>query len=184
MFLDGDSQTIRGSTAFNQIAKTETTSVTLTFETNTQQTFSGAITIQGALNNRMSIRATRTGSQAYVVAENSGAEILKHLDVQDNNASGGAVMYCSLGCNDSGNTDNWFFLTSCGDGVVTTGEACDDGDSDNNDVCPNDCQLPVCGDNVLEGLEECEPPNSGTCQSNCLLKGGGEIGRASCRERV
>lgn len=171
--LDGSSQTIRGSTAFKQLTKSSSTEVTLTFESATEQTVSGALTIRGATNNRLKIRATVAGDEAFLIAESSGATLLKQLDVKDNNAFSGATLYCTEGCVDSGNNTNWFFLGECGDGVVNTGEQCDDGDNDNNDVCPNDCQLPVCGDTVVEGFEECEPPNVGSCLSNCLFRGSG-----------
>lgn len=171
--LDGTSQTIRGSTAFNQLAKTSTTAVTLTFEVNTEQTVSGAITLQGALTKQISLRSSRTGSQAYLIVEDSGATLLEYLDVKDNNAFSGATMYCTEGCTDSTNNVNWEFIAFCGDAIRAGSEQCDDGNSNNLDTCPNDCQFPVCGDNVLEGLEECEPPNSGTCLSNCLQRGSG-----------
>ena len=177
--LDGTSQTIRGSTAFNQLAKTVTTSTTLTFETNTEQTVSGAITLQGAVNQRMNLRASVTGSQAYLIVEDSGATILKHLDVKDNNALSGALMQCTAGCVDRGNNVNWVFLGECGDGVVNSTEDCDDGNNNNNDSCPNDCDLAVCGDNIVEGLEECDPPNTGQCQSNCIFRGSGGGGRGN-----
>lgn len=171
--LDGDSQELAGSTAFQQLAKSKTSIVTLTFESGTEQTVSGALTINGATNNRLRIRASVTGSQSYLILEDSGATVLKHLDVRDSNGDSGATLYCTLGCINSTNNVNWVFEGDCGDGVINTGEQCDDGDSDNNDDCPNDCQLAVCGDTVLEGREECEPPNVGNCLSNCLFRGGG-----------
>jgi len=171
--FDGTSQTLRGSTAFYAISKTSSTAVTLTFETNTKQTFSGSVTLQGAVSNPISLKATYTGSQAYIVTEGSAATILKYLDVQDNNALNGALMSCTEGCIDSENNNNWEFLFECGDGVVGGSEECDDGNSVNTDSCPNDCQLAVCGDDVIEGLEECDPPNTGQCQSNCILRGAG-----------
>ena len=171
--LDGTSQTLRGSTAFNRLTKASTSIVTLTFEANTQQTISGALTIQGALSNATLLRSTRTGSQSYLALENSGATLLKYLNVRDSNGSGGSVLVCTEGCIDGSRNNNWLFLSECGDGIVGSGEQCDDGNSNNNDTCPNDCQYPVCGDDILEGLEECEPPNSGTCLSNCLERSAG-----------
>lgn len=173
LVLDGASQVIRGSTAFHQLSKTSTSTVTLTFEANSLQTLSGAVTLRGAVNQNINIRSTRTGSSALLALEDSGATLLKYLNVQDSNASGGMLMNCSVGCVNSGNNENWFFDGTCGDGVVNSGEQCDDGDSNNADDCPNDCQLAVCGDNIVEGFEQCEPPNSSVCQSNCLLKGAG-----------
>lgn len=171
--LDGGSQIIRGSTAFQQLSKSVSSSVTLTFESHTEQTVSGALTLNGALSNRLNLRASVGGEDAYLIVESSGATVLQHLDVKDNNAFSGATLSCTAGCIDSGNNTNWLFLGECQDGVVNTGEECDDGNSVNTDRCPNDCQLAVCGDDVIEGLEQCEPPNSGNCQSNCQARGAG-----------
>jgi len=172
--LDGtSSQNLRGSTAFNALAATSTVTKTLTFESNTQQTVSGALTLNGAVNNHLSLRASYTGNSAMLIVEDSGATLLKHLNVKDNNASSGATLVCTEGCVDSLNNTNWVFDGDCQDGVVNTGEQCDDGNSDNTDSCPNDCQYAVCGDNVIEGGEQCEPPDSGQCLSNCLLRSAG-----------
>ena len=173
VILDGTAQILRGSTAFNQLSKSVTSTTTLSFESNTEQTVSGAITLQGTTNNRLSLRATVVGDQAFLIVESSGATILKNLNIKDNNALTGALMSCTSGCIDNGNNINWAFLGECGDGVVNTGEACDDGNTNNLDSCPNDCALAACGDSVIEGLEECDPPNTGFCQSNCLFRGAG-----------
>lgn len=178
--LDGSSQEVRGSAAFYELTKIKTTSVVLTFEANTLQTVSGALTIQGALLNTMDVLSSRTGSQAYLVVEDANDTVLEYLDVRDSSALSGVTLICTEGCIDVGNNTNWEFLSECGDGVVSGSEQCDDGNSVNTDSCPNDCRLAVCGDDVIEGEEQCEPPNSGTCLSNCLLRssggGGGAIG--------
>ncbi len=45
----------------------------------------------------------------------------------------------------------------CGDGHVDPGEECDDGNTDNNDVCTNQCKKNVCGDGFMQiGVEECD----------------------------
>lgn len=53
--------------------------------------------------------------------------------------------------------------TFCGDGVITGGEECDDGDG-NSDVasgaCRTDCSEPRCGDGVRDGAEACDDGNS------------------------
>ncbi len=45
----------------------------------------------------------------------------------------------------------------CGDGIIDTGEACDDGNRNDNDACTNRCLANVCGDGVMNvGAEECD----------------------------
>ena len=43
-------------------------------------------------------------------------------------------------------TGDGFTSLTCGDGVVDPGEACDDGNSDNNDDCLSTCELASCTD--------------------------------------
>lgn len=177
--LDGsDDQVLRGSTAFNQLAGTSTVEKTITFESNTEQTVSGALTLQGALGEFISLRVSHTGSRALLIVEDEDATLLEFLDVKDNNAFSGATLSCTAGCIDSSNNTNWLFLGECQDGVVNIGEDCDDGNSNNADLCPNDCQFAVCGDGVIEGQEQCELPNVGECLSNCLLRSAGGGGGA------
>jgi cysteine-rich repeat protein len=58
-------------------------------------------------------------------------------------------------------------LPSCGDGVITAGEECDDGPQNVDGVyggCSSQCRLgPFCGDGVPNGMEECDdgPMNDG-----------------------
>jgi cysteine-rich repeat protein len=63
---------------------------------------------------------------------------------------------------------------SCGNGFLEPGEACDDGNRDNTDSCPDDpstggtCQPAACGDGHLyQGVEECDTTDldGETCQS-------------------
>jgi len=56
----------------------------------------------------------------------------------------------------------------CGDGTVQTGEECDDGNNRNDDACVLGCKNAFCGDGYLErGVEQCEPPNTATCDAVC-----------------
>ena len=60
----------------------------------------------------------------------------------------------------------------CGNGIVQSGEECDDGDSINDDECTNACTLPVCGDGIAQpgNAEECDGTASSACESgSCLL---------------
>jgi cysteine-rich repeat protein len=57
----------------------------------------------------------------------------------------------------------------CGNGVKETGEACDDGNTNNLDSCKNDCTLPTCGDQVCSASESCSgcPQDCGICPPVC-----------------
>ncbi len=66
----------------------------------------------------------------------------------------------------------------CGNGVVESGELCDDGNDINGDGCENDCTLTpppaVCGDGVVDPGEECDAgANNGfpacLCELDCRL---------------
>jgi cysteine-rich repeat protein len=51
-------------------------------------------------------------------------------------------------------------LSQCGNGVIDTGEACDDGNTVDTDACTSTCQIAVCGDGVVyAGVEECDGLN-------------------------
>lgn len=63
-------------------------------------------------------------------------------------------------------------LARCGDGIRQwQTEQCDDGNSDNYDQCPNDCNDPQCGDGVREGLEQCDDgQQNGKTASDCTYQ--------------
>lgn len=62
---------------------------------------------------------------------------------------------------------------SCGDGVKSASEACDDGNTSNTDSCLNNCTLATCGDGVIRsGYEFCDDgnlSNNDACLNNCTL---------------
>jgi len=78
----------------------------------------------------------------------------------------------------------------CGNGRVDPGEACDDGNQRGGDGCSADCKaiepdfecrdpgkacvyLVRCGDGLLGGQEQCDPPNVGMgCSATCDLEPG------------
>ncbi|HEX3474584.1 MAG TPA: OmpA family protein [Kofleriaceae bacterium] len=72
----------------------------------------------------------------------------------------------------------------CGDSIVSTGEQCDDGNTDDTDGCTNRCTIqavPTCGDGVKQADEECDnsalaqpdPYCDSTCHLNAFAKGSG-----------
>jgi len=76
---------------------------------------------------------------------------------------------------------------ACGNGVVETGESCDDGASNSDSMpgaCRTGCLLPACGDLVVDPDEACDDGNAVTegcsygltsctvCDSDCTLSAG------------
>ncbi len=73
-----------------------------------------------------------------------------------------------------------FFYTKatsiCGNGVREGTEQCDDGNTNNNDLCSNTCRSATCGNGVREGTEQCDiGANNGkpgsSCTAQCLNAG-------------
>lgn len=84
------------------------------------------------------------------------------------NGSFGAC-FCMTGCKpnapcglDSCHLDG---PPTCGDGVVSGSEECDDGNCDQTDGCKNDCTWPYCGDGIIQPPEMCDG-NQG-CPADC-----------------
>ncbi len=75
---------------------------------------------------------------------------------------------------DTGTCTSTCTLPTCGDGFLqpSTGETCDDGNSDNTDDCIDTCQSASCGDaHVQEGVESCDDGNSNDnddCNNACV----------------
>lgn len=62
----------------------------------------------------------------------------------------------------------------CGDGIVQSGEQCDDGNTANGDGCTVTCtfERPAsCGDGIVQAGEHCEPPGTAVCDDTCHLGG-------------
>src|SRR5690606_7826353 len=83
----------------------------------------------------------------------------------------------------------------CGDGVVDTGEGCDDGNDEDGDGCTATCTVeegwtctgaqgctPICGDGLILGDEECDGEDFGgmTCEDYGYT-GGNLTCNSSCR---
>ncbi|PIP65519.1 hypothetical protein COW95_01525, partial [Candidatus Peregrinibacteria bacterium CG22_combo_CG10-13_8_21_14_all_49_11] len=65
-----------------------------------------------AAGNLLSLRSTRVGSGTnFLLDADTGTQTIDYLDVQDNDASGGAELVCT-GCTDSGRNTNWSFVAA------------------------------------------------------------------------
>jgi cysteine-rich repeat protein len=88
-----------------------------------------------------------------------------------NNRFEGAQMTFEFGCGTNsgggggGNTD-----PVCGNGIVETGEECDDGNQANQDGCSSACKTARCGDGIRQNGEQCDDGNSinnDSCTNEC-----------------
>jgi len=64
-------------------------------------------------------------------------------------------------------------LQVCGNGILETGEECDDGNLIDGDGCTSKCKNQVCGNGVVEPGEECDDGNlinNDGCSSTCKLE--------------
>ena len=111
------------------------------------------------------------GSLATCIAERADCRVCQAV-----NAVGSTSANCDLFDDDEANLSCSNQLQPCGNGILETGEECDEGE-DNSDTepgaCRSDCRLPRCGDAVIDTGEACDngPANSdygdGTCRSDC-----------------
>ena len=69
------------------------------------------------------------------------------------------------------------YFPFCGNGILDTGEECDDGNNTNDDDCSNECLSNIpdsyCGDGNLDPGEECDDGNNTNndgCSSTCLIE--------------
>ena len=73
-------------------------------------------------------------------------------------------------------------IKSCGDGVVTPEEACDDGPANSDsvpDACRTNCAQPHCGDLVIDSGEQCDDGNltaGDGCSPACLFEASSTTG--------
>jgi cysteine-rich repeat protein len=73
-------------------------------------------------------------------------------------------------------------VVRCGNGVVDAGEACDDGNTIDNDACSNNCTS-GCGNGILNTGEDCDgtefeagaPSSHGPCRADCKYCGNGTV---------
>lgn len=69
---------------------------------------------------------------------------------------------------------NDYFYPICGDSIISRPqEMCDDGNDIDNDGCNSKCQLPRCGNYIVDYAEQCDDGNSDNadgCNNVCLLE--------------
>jgi len=115
------------------------------------------------------------------------------LAVEDRFVLSGDSALVSDGCLDSGypldgGHNDVFFknlwnigdMPVCGNGTQQSGEACDDGNTEDGDYCSADCSTVTgeCGDEVVQSNEECDPGEGnfsrdpGACGSDCTINDG------------
>jgi len=66
----------------------------------------------------------------------------------------------------------------CGNGVLDSGEECDDGNTVSGDGCNADCTLPACGNGTVVYPEQCDDGNrvgGDGCSSICRLENAGAL---------
>jgi len=112
--LNGGDQALSGSTVFYNLTKSVTSAQTLTFASTIQTSVSGALTLNGAAGNLLSLRSTQSGMHSKLIVDReSGSRTVRYLDVRDNTARNGLTLICHF-CTDSGNNLNWAFHTISG----------------------------------------------------------------------
>jgi len=65
--------------------------------------------------------------------------------------------------------------TTCGNGVVDPGEACEDGNKVNGDGCDNNCTISACGNGIVAASETCDDGNVSNedgCSATCTIESG------------
>jgi hypothetical protein len=93
------------------------------------------------------------------------------------------VVGFAVGCGDNGSTQGPPDPEDCGNGVLDTGEECDDGTANSDsepDACRTTCVSPVCGDGIADSGESCDlgAANSDDaadgCRTSCELPACGD----------
>ena len=106
--LDGLLEMISGDTTFYNLSKIVSSLDTLTFYAGSTQTILGALTLQGAVSNLLSLRSSVSGSHWDI--DPQGARALGFLDVKDSdNINATPIPAQLLNITDSGNNTGWLF---------------------------------------------------------------------------
>ncbi len=129
------SQTLLGSTAFNNLTATGSTARTIALDSTGRQSISGSLILQGISGNKLKIRSTQNGVAASLLLDGDTTQAvtdLSYLDVKDSNAAGGQKLVCYIDseeCADSGNDTNWTFSSNTTTTLVSSANPTNYGDS-------------------------------------------------------
>ncbi len=112
-FVDGcgvTSAVVAGDTTFANLDMTTTSGFLYSFTSGSTQTVTGALALQGAAANRLTIRSTLNGSEAVLNVQ--GSSSADFVDVQDNDATAGNPV--TLGANSvkGSNTPGWLWAAA------------------------------------------------------------------------
>ena len=101
--------TITGANTFNDITNTNATASQITFPASTTTTVN-AFTLSGSSGNLVSLRSSTPGTR-FTLSDPSGTVSVSFLNIQDSNATGGAIWqaFTANGNVDSGNNLGWLF---------------------------------------------------------------------------
>jgi len=101
--------TITGANTFSNITNTNATASQITFPASTTTTVNN-FTLSGSSGNLVSIRSSTPATQ-FTLSKSSGTVNASFLDIQDSNATGGAIWnaFTSNGNVDNGNNTGWVF---------------------------------------------------------------------------
>ncbi len=140
--FDGTTQSIFGSTTFNNFTKTVVLADTMVFDSTGTQTITGTLEMHGTLGNLLTITSTDT-NQWGINLRPGGFQVLNSLQVQRSDAGEGLTLHAGVNSVDLGSNNNWVF----GGGTLIW-----DGDTDTDWDEPSNWDLgfvPTAIDNVV-----------------------------------
>lgn len=119
--LTGTTQTVSGTTTFNNLTIDKTNSPTISFTSGTTQTISGSFTATGDATHQITIGATTTS--AATLSKASGTVTCSYCTISYSTATGGATWNAFVGSGNinSGNNTGWVFSPTASYWVAGTG---------------------------------------------------------------
>ena len=99
------SAVIAGDTSFANLDMTTTSGFLYNFVSGSTQTVTGALSLEGAAANLLTIRSTLNGSEAFLNVQ--GTSSADFVDVQDNDATGGNAIALGPNSVQGSNTPGW-----------------------------------------------------------------------------